>query len=177
MLSQRLGAWICFASQAKAADTPAHCSCSQAPISLKSHPQTDFLASPGTFLVTADSPVIPRLTLVTTTGPDCDLLVGIPGLTWFCFITMDLLSVLGYGLNMLILHSPAHLAQLQWDTGLAGKERHLELTQFLPLVPLHLTLFSVQAPNCLSQLQKNDIAEAVAWTRKIVPLTCLSIPS
>lgn len=90
---------------------------------------------------------------------------------------MDLLSVLGYGLNMLILHSPAHLAQLQWDTGLAGKERHLELTQFLPLVPLHLTLFSVQAPNCLSQLQKNDIAEAVAWTRKIVPLTCLSIPS
>lgn len=81
-------------------------------ISPDSHPQTEFLASPGTLLVTADLPVIPRLTPVTT-GPHPDSLVCIPGLTWFCFTTTDLLSDLGSGLNLSILHRPAHLAQLQ----------------------------------------------------------------
>lgn len=69
----------------------------------------------------------------------------------------------------------AHPSQACSAAGLAGKERHLELTQFLPFLALHLTLLS--AGSKFPPLQMSNCAEAVAWTRKIVPSTCLSIPS
>lgn len=93
-------------------------------ISPDSHPQTEFQASPGTLLVTADPPVIPRL----AQSPPLDLIL----IHWFAFLAWPgsasstrpcpVTWALGW------ICPPAQACSPCSAAGLAAKERHLKLT-------------------------------------------------
>lgn len=128
--------------------------------------------------------VIARLTPDTITGPKADSLACVPGLA------LDLLHHHGcfWWLGLLDEHDypwrtwPAHLAQEQWDRALAGKEKHLLLTPFLPLLSMAVlgsglnhnsslnSFLHTGTPNYPYRLQMSNSAGAVAWTREIGPI-------